>query len=192
MNVWEERHQAGDTPWDRGIPHPALERWLVDNKLPGPVMVPGFGMGHDVRAISATGVDVVGVDIAPTAVAKAEAFAKAGSERYVVGSVFSPPAEWAGAFGAVFEHTCFCAIDPADRGRYAEGVARVLQPGGLLVAVFFLDPGVEQGPPFGCTLEELEQVFAERFLFRSVEKEIPTYPGREGEEVFAVLERRTS
>jgi hypothetical protein len=89
-------------------------------------------------------------------------------------------------FSAIWEHTCFCAIDPGDRKRYAEAVAGCLQEGGLLAGVFFLtpfDPGEEAvGPPFGVTVEELDAWFSP--WFKRVEGWVPqaAFPGRAGRE----------
>ena len=62
---WEQRYQTGDTPWDKGAPHPALVDFLKTEPLHGKILVPGCGLGYDVRAIATKDNEVVGVDVAP-------------------------------------------------------------------------------------------------------------------------------
>ncbi len=188
MTDWENRYQVGDTPWEKGQACPPLLELLgksVDWGS-GPVLVPGCGLGHDVRALAALGIPVVGVDISPTAVDRAREFPHVGKESYELGDFLDPSWRVGREFSAIWEHTCFCAIDPAERGRYAEAVAGCLAEGGLLAGVFFLtpfDPGEEAcGPPFAVTLEELATWFAP--WFERVDGWVPraAYPGREGRE----------
>jgi SAM-dependent methyltransferase len=138
-----------------------------------------------VRAIASTADEVLGIDIAPSAIAAAKAHPPVGNERYSVADLFALPAELLHTFDCVWEHTCFCAIDPAMRRDYAAAVAAALRPRGEFVGVFFLDPGQEHpedGPPFGTSLAELDQLFLP--FFELLEEWLPTraYPGREGRE----------
>ena len=72
---WEERYQAGDMPWEKGEASPGLVDFLAAHReLPrGTVAVPGCGYGHDARAFASAGFLVHGFDLAPSAVAAAEA-----------------------------------------------------------------------------------------------------------------------
>ncbi len=189
---WESRYQTGDTPWEKAAPAPPLLEWLADHELRGLVLVPGCGSGHDVRALAAAGAQPIGLDIAPTAITRAESFPRAGTERYRLENFLALPPELLGQFDWVFEHTCFCAIDPALRANYAAAAAAALKPSGRLLAIFYLDPGPRdyEGPPFGVTREELDALFAPNF--ETVEEFVPTtaFPGREGRELVRVLRRR--
>jgi methyl halide transferase len=191
---WEGQYQKGETPWDKGAPSPGLVDFIAAEPLKGRVLVPGCGAGHDVRVIATTADEVVGLDVAPSAIAAAERFPHAGSERYVLGDLFALPSDWRGAFDWVWEHTCFCAIDPAQRPAYVEAVATALKPRGKLLAIFYLDPGndsPDEGPPFEVSIADLRRLFSSRF---DLEREwLPkrTYPGREGRELMRVLARRT-
>ncbi|MES2438689.1 MAG: methyltransferase domain-containing protein [Verrucomicrobiota bacterium] len=190
MTDWEDRYQAGDIPWEKGQGAPPLTELLDELELEewgkGPVLVPGCGLGHDVRVLSALGLPVVGVDISPTALELAREFSKTGEETYEQGDFLDPAWREGREFSAVWEHTFFCAIDPADRGRYAEAVAGCLPDDGLLAGVFFLnpfDPGEEaSGPPFGVTVDELDAWFHP--WFRRVNGWVPhgAFPGREERE----------
>lgn len=191
---WEAHYQRGETPWDKGAPCPGLMDWLGQNGISGRVLVPGCGFGHDVRAIAAAGAeDVVGLDLAISAIGGAEQFPVAGAERYALGDLFALPGVFRGQFDWVWEHTCFCAIDPERRADYVEAVAGALRPGGHLLAIFFLDPGhasPEEGPPFGVSRTELDRLFEPRFEL--VEEWAPAraYAGREGREWMRLLRRR--
>ena len=106
-----------------------------------------------------------------------------GSETYELGDLFQLPAAWEGRFDWVFEHTCFCAIPPERRADYVSAISRVLKPGGNYLAIFFLDPGVEQGPPHGTTREEISGLFDPDLEL--LEEWIPekAFAGREGQEL---------
>ena len=191
MTDWEERYQAGDTPWDKGTGHPALAGWLRSEPWTGKILVPGCGLGHDVRALAGIGAEVVGLDLAPSAIAAAGRFAPVGNESYVQGNLFALSPEWESSFDGVFEHTCFCAIAPGKRLDYVAAVARVLKAGGQLRAIFYLDPDHdEEGPSYGCTRAELDQLFAPGFDLVSEMTNFPTFPGREDRECGMIWRRR--
>ncbi len=193
MNEWENRYQTRDTPWDKSGPHPLLAGWLAQEPVRGRVLVPGSGFGYDVRALAATAAEVVGIDIAPSAIAAAQAVPAIGGERYEVADLFALAPELRGSFDWVWEHTCFCAIDPARREDYVAAVAGALRPGGQLLAVFYLDPGnarPDEGPPFETSLGELDRLFLPRFELLREGAPSRTYPGREGREWVRLLWRR--
>jgi SAM-dependent methyltransferase len=182
---WEDYYQRGETPWEKRAASPGLVDLLAEQPIRGRVLVPGCGFGNDVRALAASGADVLGIDIAPSAVAAAEARPRAADERYRVEDLFNLPADLQGAFDYVWEHTCFCAIDPAQRPAYVAAVAGALRPGGELLAIFYLDPGQEHpedGPPFGTSLAELDQLFLPRFELLREWLPGRAYEGREGRE----------
>jgi SAM-dependent methyltransferase len=185
---WEDAYQRNDTPWDKGEPSPGLVDMIQSRPLRGRILVPGCGSGHDVRALAAVpGVFPVGLDISPSAVQRAHSFPKVGREDYVAGDLFALPETLMGAFDAVWEHTCFCAIPRARRADYVRGVHSALRPGGEFYAIYYLDPGMEDpevGPPFDVSIAELNARFLESGAFELLEEWPPAraYPGREGRE----------
>ncbi len=196
---WEQRYRTGDTPWEKGAPAPPLLEWIARRgPLRGNILVPGCGSGHDVRAIATASqaARVVGMDIAPSAIDQARRFSIAGQETYQLANLFDLPAVLIGRFEWVFEHTCFCAIDPQQRPDYVSTIARALLPKGFLLAIFYLnpwDPGEAPeggGPPFCVTREDLDQLFAPHFDL--VEELCPSaaFPGREGREITRLLRKR--
>jgi len=186
---WEERYRRGDTPWEKGAAHPALVAWLRTNPISGRVMVPGCGFGHDARVLAEAGAEVIGLDVAPFAITVAEGSPPHGGISYILGDLFDPKAVQ-GEFDWVFEHTCFCAIPLDRRVEYVRRVTALLKPAGHLLAIFFLNPDHdEEGPPYGCSIDELDALFSPHFRLVSESGNLPTYPGREGREVMRLLRR---
>jgi len=180
---WEDRYQTGDMPWDKGAPSPGLVDFLAAHPaLPrASVCVPGCGTGHDVRAWAKAGFSVTGGDLAATAIQLSrERTAAAGLSAQFIQTDFlhDPPPQ---RFDWLFEHTLFCAIDPADRDVYVQAVLRWLKPGGDYLAINYLIPDTE-GPPFGTTRDEVWRRFSPHFDL--VQEWVPrSYPNRTGLEL---------
>ncbi len=198
MTDWNARYLAGETPWEKGAPAPPLLEFLEKNGIhfygAGTILVPGCGTGHDVRALSAEGLKTLGLDLADEAISKARSAPATGSEKYELGDFLDPEWQDGRTFSAIWEHTCYCAINPSRRDDYAKACAELIEPGGHLVGVFFLTPqkvGEEdQGPPFNASIEELDARFAH--WFERVDSWVPenSYAGREGDEWLAIYRRK--
>lgn len=197
---WESLYQQNHTPWDKGEAAPPLLDWLEANPGPrlGRVLVPGCGRGHDVRALAARdgSEEVVGLDLSPSAVALALVHPPVGRERYELGDLFDLGQAHLARYDWIWEHTCFCAIDPGRRLDYVVAVHAALRPHGSLLGVFYLDPYDDEhrpggGPPHGCTLEELSDLFESGGRFRIEESFVPgrAYAGREGRERLVRMRR---
>ena len=192
-NKWEDLYARGETPWEKGRAHPELVAFLRRQPMSGRVLVPGCGHGHDVRAIAACADEVVGLDIAEGAIAAAENYPVTGGERFVLGDLFNLSPRWRGQFDWVFEHTCFCAIDPEMRPAYVESVAAALRPGGHLLAIFYMNPDMdpgETGPPHGSTAEALDTLFSPAFERLGEWVPSETFAGRDERELVRWLRRR--
>lgn len=199
MTDWQQQYALGQTPWDRGSPAPALLDYLAGNPVLGRVFVPGCGTGQDVAAMAKAGAtEVVGLDIAPLAVERAQqTLAGIPGAEVRWGDLFRDChlAPLAGHFDLVWEHTCYCAIPPERRHAYVDAIAAALKPGGHLLGVFYLQPWDEgedqtQGPPFGTALEELRGNLERRFqCVKGWQPEV-AYPGREGREWCGLFQKK--
>ncbi len=187
---WEARYIAGDTPWEKGEASPGLADWLAAHPQPAgaSVLVPGCGTGHDARAFAAAGFQATGLDIAPSAVRLSrERTAAAGLRaEFRLGDFLTD--EPFAQFDWLFEHTCYCAIDPVRRAEYLRAVLRWLKPAGQFLAVHYLIPDAD-GPPFGTTRDEVVARFAPHF--EQIEEWVPrSYPNRTGLELMFWWRRR--
>lgn len=181
---WSLRYQSGETPWEKGEPHPELPFLLSTHQgifaSAGSVFIPGCGVGHDAALIrSVNKGQVLGLDIADEAIARATARYPDLDICWQAGDLFT----WQGDYDLVFEHTCFCAIPVERRSDYVEAMARLIPSGGYFVGIFFLNPDHEgeEGPPFGVTVAELDGHFSSNFVLEWSQAPQKTFEGREGE-----------
>lgn len=190
IESWEQRYLNQDTPWNKGKAAPPLVDFLAMNRIKGHVLVPGCGLGHDVRAIAQHGCKVLGVDIAPTAIDQAKTFASPGVSHFMKADFLNLPGHLHERFDWVIEHTLFCAIPLSERPRYVKSAHQALKKGGTLFAIFYLNPESNPGSfPFGSSIEELKSLFGTHFRLRDQWIPKRAYPGREGKELVQILEK---
>jgi methyl halide transferase len=192
---WEQRYQAGDDPWDLGLPTPPLDHLLDSDQAPPPgrMAALGVGSGLDALRFAAAGFDVVGVDFAPTAIARARqnAITQGLNVEFVQQDIFALPLEWHHSFDYVLEHTCFCAIEPTLRSAYVQVVRQLLRPEGKLIALFFTHDR-DGGPPFGVTPQGIRDYFEPYFDVAMLVPATDSIAQRQGEEHLAIFQRRSS
>ena len=181
---WRERYQTGETPWEKGKPHPELPFLLSEHRglvvEAENILVPGWGFGHDANVISSIAKgQVFGSDVADEAIGQAKERYSGEQRSWVVGDLF----ESEGNYDLVFEHTFFCAIPVERRSDYVATMARLIPQGGHLLALFFLNPDHkgEEGPPFGVTVDELKGFFEGAFEMIWSQPPSKTFEAREGD-----------
>lgn len=177
MDHWEAKYQASTIPWDRGSASPALHRWLEADALAhGRILVPGCGRGHEAVELARHGLQVTGLDIAPTALKHLESeLAAAGlaAETLCADALVWLPEV---PFDAIYEQTCLCALQPEQWADYERQLFRWLRPGGHLYALF-MQTGREGGPPFHCELGDMRLLFPEsRWSWPESEPERVSHP----------------
>lgn len=177
---WNAAYEAKHTPWDKGSASPPLSAFLEKHPLTGRVLVPGCGLGYDARLLARQGASVVGLDIAPSAVRQARALPAEGELSFEVGDFLNLAENDHGQFDTVVEHTCLCALDPAQRLAYVRSVLQALKPDGHYLAVFFrkVKDYRGEGPPHPIAAEQIEALFGDDF--DTLESSVPqqSYPCR--------------
>ena len=155
---WSEHYRNDALGWDLSTEAPALAHILPQLKLSrSRILVLGAGLGHDAAYLARQGHAVTAVDFSPEAVSRARAL-YAGIEglEYVQADVFALPPKFEARFDMVFEHTCYCAINPSRRNDLVKTWRRALQPNGHLLGIFFVNEK-RPGPPFGGSEWEIRQ-----------------------------------
>lgn len=143
---WNEAYAAGQPPWDTGQPEPVLIDFLASGVVtPCPVLEIGAGTGTNAIWMAERGFNVLGVDISPLAIERAQAkmAERALRCRFTEWDILvAPPPD--GPFQFVFDRGCFHVFDePEERQRFATQVAAALAPGGLWLSLI----GSTEGPP---------------------------------------------
>lgn len=145
-HAWNESYASGQLPWDTGQPEPLLVEFVTSGAVrPGLALEIGAGTGTNSIWLADRGFDVLGVDVAPLAVERAQTKMKGlGLKcRSAVCDFLAAPPQGR-PFQFVFDRGCFHVFDePGDREQFAAHVAGVLEPGGLWLSLI----GSTEGPP---------------------------------------------
>lgn len=164
---WKARYDRGDTPWDRGIPHPELVARLERGELSPPragarALVPGAGTGHDALALAEAGWRVTAVDFVAQLAATVEEALGPRRGHFVAADALTFRG---GPFELIWEHTFFCAIHPKERAAWGRMVRENLAPDGRLEGIVFPadKPRENGGPPHGYTSQDMLEALGEDF-----------------------------
>lgn len=187
---WDERFSRDHTPWDaHGVPA-AFRQFCEAQPAPLSTLIPGCGNAYEAGWLAGRGWPVTAIDFAPSAVASAQAVLgpHAGVVELADFFRFVPrrPVQW------IYERAFLCAMPRRLWADYAEQVARLLSPGGLLAGFFVVAAGQEAsptGPPFEITAAELETLLSpalERLADVPIADvdSLPVFAGRERGQVW--------
>ena len=187
---WQAIYDKEARPgWDMNGPTPLLPELLGLAALqpPAAMAVPGCGFGHDAAELARRGFQVTGLDFADSAIQGARSRHGDGVQ-WRQEDWFTPGGE---TFEAIFDHTCFVAMEPDLRPRYVEACARRLQPGGLWLAAFFHTVAEPGGPPFAISMDEVRRLASTGFEILHLDHATCSHPRRAGRE-FLMVARRTA
>lgn len=181
---WSQIYESEPNPgWNLGDAAEALKDMLPRLKISrSRILVLGCGEGHDAAFFAQAGHVVTAVDISPQAIERAKKnYGHLENLHFVEADLFKLPRDFDQAFDVVFEHTCYCAINPAKRQDLVKVWNRVLVNGGHLMGVFFAFEK-RQGPPYGGTEWELRQRLKSSYhpiFWGRWQKSVPRRQGKE-------------
>ena len=157
---WDASYEDGPAPWDVGRPQPAVVRLAGEGAFAGAVLDAGCGTGDNALHVASLGLDVLGVDVAETAVtiARESAAGRGIDADFVVGDALHLD-----RLGRMFETVLDCglfhAFDSDERHDYVASLASVTSRGGQLYVLCFGDVGPEPCGPHPVSQEELGAAF---------------------------------
>ena len=143
---WDQRYVDDALPWDRGTPDPHLQKVIEQHGVgAGKALDIGCGTGTNALWLAERGFEVSGLDISPTAIARARDKVAAAGIRCQLfdGDFLADPIPGA-PFDFVYDRGCFHVFDSADqRARFAAHVADLLGSEGIWHSL----AGSTDGPP---------------------------------------------
>ena len=177
---WNERFEQQFTPWDQGGVPAELMRFVAQSPTPLTTLIPGCGMGYEVRHLAQAGWPVTAIDFSPAAVAMAQAALGDDAGHVQQADFFSfEPAQ---PVDFIYERAFLCAMPRARWSAIVAQWAVLLAPGALLGGFFFYDDA-PKGPPFGADRAALDALMLPYFAL------IEEVPAGDSIAVFAGKER---
>ena len=155
---WNDSYAAGELPWDTGEPEPLLVEFVTSGRIrPTRTLEIGAGTGTNGIWLAERGFEVLGIDVAPLAVERANAKlngralpCRFAALDFLAGAPPNDLSASGSSFEFIFDRGCFHVFDEREeRARFAVRVAAVLASGGLWLSLIGSTEGGprELGPP---------------------------------------------
>ena len=159
---WDDSYRRGTPPWDAGGPRAAVLRLCEQGAFAGPVLDAGCGAGEDALEIASRGIEILGVDVATTAIRQAQ---EKAAERGSAATFAVADARHLERLGRTFRTVLDCGLfhtfEDDERATYVESLAAVTEPGSVLHLLCVSDAATgEMGPTRRVHRDELPAAFA--------------------------------
>lgn len=159
--TFEWAYRQDDAPWDIGGPQPAVVQLAEAGAFAGKVLDAGCGTGENVLYLASLGLDITGVDAAPTAIARAQAKAKdrgLDAATFIVGDALALD-ELGMTFDTGFDCGLFHTFSDAERIRFERALHGVVRPGGRYYVLCFSEAEPGSWGPRRVTPAEIRTTF---------------------------------
>jgi SAM-dependent methyltransferase len=165
---WDASY-AGTPPWDIGRPQTPFVELADAGHLYGAVLDIGCGTGEHTLLAAERGLQATGVDLAPTAIARARIKARQRrlDARFLVQDALTVDT-LGETFDVVLDCGFFHVLPDAARVALAEVLRRVMAPGATYSMLCFSDRVPGDAGPRRIRQEEIRAAFAEGFSVDSI------------------------
>lgn len=190
-DFWQNIYETESVPrFDLQAPSPALIDVMERIKLPkSRVAVLGAGGGHDAAFFAERGHLVTAFDFAPSAIERLRSNYPRHNIQTELADMLTLDHSWNRQFDVIWEHTCYCAIHPAQRNQLVRVWNRLLTERGQLLGVFFaMDK--EGGPPYGGSEWEVRERLKKSYQFLFWNRCGKSKPSRLGKEFLILAQRK--
>lgn len=170
-----------------------LQQVLPQIKIPkSRIAVLGCGAGEDANYFAQQGHIVTGFDFSKNALDIArKKFSYVKNLTFVEADLFNLSREHFGQYDMVFEHTFFCAIEPAKRQEIIHLYRKLLAPNGHLLGIFMMGEPFS-GPPFSSTEWEMRERLKTDFEFLYWTRWKTSIPDRLGRELVVYARKKST
>jgi SAM-dependent methyltransferase len=170
---FEWAYLNGQAPWDIGRPQPVLVRLAEQGSIAGSVIDVGCGTGENALHLAALGLDVTGVDLSPTAIARArrKALDRGIRADFEVADALDLPA-LARTFDVAVDFGLFHVFSDADRLLYERSLGAILRPGARYFFLCFSDEQPGDEGPRRVSRPEIRATFAKGWRVDAI---VPEY-----------------
>lgn len=186
---WENRYLQKQTGWDVGAITTPLKEYvdqLKDKSIS--ILIPGGGNSYELEYLIENDFEsVFVVDFAATPLQNIKNRIPNLKPEQIIQSDFF---ELEGKYDLILEQTFFCALNPSLREQYVKKAKSLLNPNGKLVGLLFQFPLNENGPPFGGSKIEYENLFVNDFRIRTLETAYNSIKPRQANELFFIFEKK--
>jgi SAM-dependent methyltransferase len=167
------RASLRDLPWFPPKAYPPLVRAVSEGNLepPGPLLDVGCGLGANAVWLGSKGFRVTGIDIAPGAIAAAQArrTSRDRSVTFLADDILASSLPSA-RFRAAVDIGCFQTLPPRTRGAYVENLARVLCSEAILLLFWVArEEAGSWGPPHRLSVGDVVEPFEPKFRIDRIE-----------------------
>ena len=167
---WDAAYTAeAPPPWDIGRPQPAIVRLAEAGLLAGRVLDVGCGTGEHALLAASHGADAAGVDLSPTAIARARAKARQRGldVRFEVGDALDL-GQLGLDFDVIVDSGVYHVFSDEDRPRYVASLGAVLRSGGTVYLMCFCDRQPGDFGPRRVRQDELRSSFSDGWTVESI------------------------
>jgi SAM-dependent methyltransferase len=147
---------GGPPPWNIGEPQPEIVELMRQGRLRSTVLDAGCGVGDTAIELAANGYDVLGVDLAATAISAATTAAQErGLEtvRFVQGDITAVLEGYDGHFATVLDCTLFHSLPVEGRDGYLRAIHRAAAPAAAMYMLVFTTDALPADSP--CPIPNL-------------------------------------
>ena len=186
---WENRYLQNETGWDVGeITTPLKEYFNQLTNKNIKILIPGGGNSYELEYLLSLGFsEVYVIDIVKKPLENIQKrIPTVASDLLIHGDFF----EIEDSFDLIIEQTFFCALNPELREKYVQKMHSLLKDNGKIIGLLFQFPLTEQGPPFGGSKSEYENLFKDQFTIKKLETAYNSIKPRENNELFFIFEKK--
>jgi len=187
QDFWEDKYKQSNTHWDIGTASTPLKNYIDQlNNRNLNILIPGAGNAHEAEYLHRQGFkNVFVLDIAKQPLANFKKRVPSFSDDHLIQADFF---EHHQLYDLIIEQTFFCALDPNLRPKYAEKMSQLLHSKGKLVGLLFEFELTNEGPPFGGSYLEYQNLFSKYFKIKTLELANNSIKPRAGRELFVIFE----